>query len=87
MVFWLGFKSENAALWLWSSIGMVTLGSLWYTFGQYKNTLPGIKNNHNWFSSTDIKKKFCLDIGHIPDRILCVACIGIHIYWVKEMKN
>ena len=55
LVFWLSFRSEGAGLWLWSSIGLVTVGSLWFTFGQYKNTMPGIKNNHNCTLPDNIK--------------------------------
>jgi hypothetical protein len=59
------FPSEGAGLWLWSSIGLVTAGSLWYTFGQYKNTLPGIKNNNNWFYHLLQSKELCLGFGYI----------------------
>ena len=42
MVYWLSFRSDEATLWLWASIGLISTGSLWYTYAQYKNTLPGI---------------------------------------------
>ena len=58
MVFWLSFRSEGAGLYLWSSLGLVTAGSLWYTLCQYKNSLPGINNNHNWFSPLTSRGSF-----------------------------
>ncbi|MFZ1514081.1 MAG: hypothetical protein WAT21_01715, partial [Saprospiraceae bacterium] len=58
LVFWLSFKSDDAGLWLWSSLGLVTVGSIWFTFGQYNNTLPGIKNNSNWFVSLTSRGAF-----------------------------
>ena len=51
MVYWLSFRSDEASLWLWASIGLISTGSLWYTYAQYKNTLLGIKNNQTWFVS------------------------------------
>ena len=38
LVFWMGFRSEGAALWLWLSIGLVTTGSIWYTSGPVSYT-------------------------------------------------
>ncbi|HMU03385.1 MAG TPA: hypothetical protein PJ990_07160, partial [Saprospiraceae bacterium] len=32
MIFWLSFKSGGADMWLWSSLGLITLGSLGYTY-------------------------------------------------------
>lgn len=79
MVFWLSFKSEDAGLWLWTSIGLVTVGSLWYTFDQYRNTLPGIKNNNNWFSSLTSRKEFAW--------ILAIFLTGFYVllYWFPHL--
>jgi polyferredoxin len=79
MVFWLSFRSEGADLWLWTSIGMVTTGSLWYTFGQYKNTMPGIKNNHNWFSALTSRGSFAW--------ILAIFLTGFYVllYWYPHL--
>ena len=78
LVYWLGFRSEGAGLWLWSSIGLVSAGSLWYTINQYKNTLPGIKNNHNWLSSLTSRGSLAW--------ILAIFLTGFYIllYWYPE---
>jgi hypothetical protein len=79
MVFWLSFRSEGAGLWLWSSIGLVSAGSLWYTAGQYKNTLPGIKNNRNWFTSLSSRGAFAW--------ILAIFLTGFYVllYWYPHL--
>ncbi|MFM2393495.1 MAG: hypothetical protein RLZZ546_1477 [Bacteroidota bacterium] len=53
-LFLLNITQSNNLLWLVTSLGLVGLGSYWYTTQQYQNTLPGIKNNgvwHNTFTS------------------------------------
>lgn len=51
MIFWVSFRTDGASGWLWSSVGMITAGSVLFTILQYRNTLPGIRNDHNWFAS------------------------------------
>lgn len=79
MVFWLSFRSEGAGVWLWSSIGLVTVGSIWFTFGQYNNTLPGIKNNSNWFVSLTSRGAFAW--------ILAIFLTGFYVllYWSPNL--
>ena len=79
MVYWLSFRSDEAALWLWASIGLISTGSLWYTYAQYKNTLPGIKNNQNWFVSLTSRGTYAW--------ILAVFLTGFYVllYWFPHL--
>ncbi len=51
MVYWFQFKTDNASTWLWSSLSLLSIGSLWYSYELYKNTHPGIKNNGVWHAA------------------------------------
>ena len=54
-------------------------GSIWYTSGQYKNTLKGIKNNHNWFASLTSRGAFAW--------ILAIFLTGFYVllYWYPHL--
>ena len=79
LVYWLSYRTEGATVWLWSSLGLVTAGSLWYTFVQYTYTLPGIKNNYNWFTSLTSR-------GHLA-WILAIILTGFYVllYWYPHL--
>jgi hypothetical protein len=51
MLYWFQFKTDNASTWLWSSLSLLSIGSLWYSYELYKNTHPGIKNNGVWHAA------------------------------------
>jgi len=78
LVFWLSFRTEGAGLWLWSSLGLITLGSLGYTYGQYKDSLPGIKNNHNWTASLTSRGTFAWLLG------IFLTGFYIILYWFPQ---
>jgi polyferredoxin len=51
LIFWISYSSSNASVWLWSSLAAISIGSVWFTYEKYSETLPGIKNNHVWHAS------------------------------------
>ncbi len=46
-----GVQFENRVLWLWISLGAVTIGILLYTWDQYRHEAGGIHHHGTWFSS------------------------------------
>ncbi len=48
VVYWLTFKTDQAALWLYSSLLLASIGTLWFAREQYHGKIAGIKNNHVW---------------------------------------
>ena len=78
IVFWVGNITANAGLWLYSSLALIVGGSLWYFREQYKDTLPGIKNNGVWFASLTAKGTLAWMLG--------VVLTGFYVvlYWFPE---
>ncbi len=78
LVYWISFKQDGAALWLWSSLGSMSVGALWYTFAAYNHTLPGIKNNHVWHSGISSKGAIAWIIGIFLTGFYCL------LYWYPQ---
>jgi Pyruvate/2-oxoacid:ferredoxin oxidoreductase delta subunit len=78
MIYWIQFRSDNATTWLWSSLLLLSVGSLWYTYEQYKDTHPGIKNNGVYHTSLTNKGVWAW--------ILAVFLTGFYIilYWFPQ---
>ena len=79
MIFWLSYRTEGAVWWLTSSIGLVIAGTIWFTMQYYKDALPGIKNNHNWFSSLTSRGSVAW--------ILAIFLTGFYVllYWFPHL--
>ena len=78
MIYWIRWTDDQAGLWLWSSLGLLSIGSIWYTYELYKNSMPGIKNNRIWMTSLTNK-------GHWA-WILAIFLTGFYIllYWFPQ---
>ena len=57
LIFWitkrssLGTVASDTIIWIFLSIGLMTVGALIHLYGYYKNALPGIKNDHIYHDS------------------------------------
>ena len=78
-IFWIRFITEGASGWLWSSIGCLTAGSIGFTVIQYKDTLPGIRNNHNWFTSLTSRGSTAWILA------VCLTGFYILLYWFPHL--
>ncbi len=45
------FHTEDAATYLMTSISLISVGALWFTYGLYGNKIKGIKNNNVWYNA------------------------------------
>ncbi len=79
MVYWLSGRNADTAGWLYSSLGAISIGSIWYTYEQYNDTLPGIKNNGVWFKSISARGAWAWILG--------VFLTGFYVllYWYPEL--
>jgi ferredoxin-type protein NapH len=78
LIYWIRFQTDQAALFLWTSLALISIGSLWYTYNQYHNTLPGIKNNHVWHASFTSKGVIAWILG------IFLTGFYIVLYWYPQ---
>jgi ferredoxin-type protein NapH len=78
MVYWLTFSTSHADLWLWSSLSAIIIGSLLFTSYLYKDTLPGIKNNHVWQSALTSRGVWAWMIG------IFLTGFYVVLYWFPQ---
>jgi ferredoxin-type protein NapH len=78
LIYWIRFQTDQAALFLWTSLALISIGSLWYTYNQYSNTLPGIKNNHVWHASFTSKGVIAWILG------IFLTGFYIVLYWYPQ---
>ena len=64
---------------IYSSFGLMTLGTLIYTFGAYKGKSAGIKNDYNMFDGLTSKGTSAWIIGII------LTTFYVFIYWFPEL--
>lgn len=79
LIFWLTYSSDQALLWLWSSITAIVIGSLWYSYELYRYTLPGIKNNQIWFASLTSRGTWAWMLG------IFLTGFYILLYWYPHL--
>lgn len=79
LVYWITNGVTNNAIWLWTSIGLSVIGSIWYTISTYGDKPIGIKNDANWFSA--------LTSRGIGAWILGIFLTGFYVllYWYPSM--
>jgi Pyruvate/2-oxoacid:ferredoxin oxidoreductase delta subunit len=78
MIYWFTFSTENASMWLSLSLTAISLGSIGYTYEQYKDALPGIKNNSVWFNPISARGAWAWFLG--------VFLTGFYVilYWYPQ---
>jgi Pyruvate/2-oxoacid:ferredoxin oxidoreductase delta subunit len=79
LVYWLSGMDNSTALYLYSSLTLITLGSVWYSYEQYVGTIAGIKNNGVWFRSLSARGAIAWILG--------VFLTGFYVllYWFPEL--
>ena len=75
---WLGFITSMHTLYLWLTLGGMSIGILGYTYGSYAHHPAGIKNNHVWHNSLTGRGI----LGWIAGIVLTL--FYIEIYWFPE---
>lgn len=78
-VYALGQVKVNPQYWLWPSLIIGSIGTLWYAHEAYKDTLPGIKNNGVFFKSISSKGVWAW--------VLAIFLTGFYIilYWFPAL--
>ncbi|MFQ5628173.1 MAG: 4Fe-4S binding protein [bacterium] len=70
-----GVLRENTMLFFLLSIVFATIGGLVYILPQARESLPGIKNNHIWFSSTMARGLIGITLGAL------LVAFYVLLYW------
>lgn len=68
-------QTGREALFLWSFLGTLTIGSLMYTYAQYKNTEPGIMNNGIYLKSLTSRGAWAWILG------IFLTGLYVILYW------
>lgn len=78
VIYWVNFTTQQASFHLWTSIGLASIGALWYTYELYKGQPLGIKNNNLWYSSLTNKGMWAW--------VLAIFLTGFYIllYWYPQ---
>ncbi|MGB2733783.1 MAG: 4Fe-4S dicluster domain-containing protein [Saprospiraceae bacterium] len=78
LVYWFSFKTDQAASWLWISILLAVVGSLWYIRLHYQGESPGIKNNHVWHAALTNRGSWAW--------VLAIFLTGFYVllYWYPQ---
>jgi polyferredoxin len=77
--YWLTFQSEHAIVYLLISLSSLSVGSLWFTYALYKDSLPGIQNNGIWIASLTSRGVWAWILG------VFLTIFYVLLYWFPAL--
>ncbi|NOT36291.1 MAG: 4Fe-4S binding protein [Saprospiraceae bacterium] len=78
LLFWTGSLQENPSLILYSSLGIIAIGSVIYSHNKYNHSSLGIKNNGVWHNSMSNRGTWAWVMGII------LTAFYVVLYWFPQ---